>query len=427
MKRIVLAVLTVTPFLTFAGGFQLNLQGIKGVGMGGAFTGLGSDASTVFFNPAGMNNLSGHSFTAGFNLVMPKVSLQTPETANINQTSPNATPFHFYYSGQLNDRMKFGFLVNNQFGSTSSFEDNWQGRYIIQNISLKTFMFQPTMSYKVHDKLFVGGGFVYARGSFTTEKAVPVASATTTEGKAVLSGSGDGVGYNIGLFSNIYSLKKETSATDFRLGVSYRSSMPIDLPNGEVEFTDIPVALQNKFPAKTTFVSKITLPSVFTAGLSVKHSKENYSLEFAYDFNYTTWSVYDTLAFDFANNDTPDSKTPKDWQNVATHRFGLDFTYKQKYSVRVGAYYDNTPVKDGYLSPELPDASLLAYTAGLGYKVNDKFSIDLSYIRQSAERESSLESANFTAKYNRIVNVFGIGLNYNFSCKAKETTAPSIN
>jgi long-chain fatty acid transport protein len=426
MKRIVLAALTLTPFLTFAGGFQLNLQGIKGVGMGGAFTGLGSDASTVFFNPAGMNNLSGHSFTAGFNYVMPKVSLQTPETANINQTSPNATPFHFYYSGQLNDRMKFGFLVNNQFGSTSSFEEDWQGRYIIQNIALKTFMFQPTMSYKIHDKLFIGGGFVYARGSFTTEKAVPVASATTTEGKAELSGSGDGVGYNIGLFSNIYSLKKETSTTDFRLGISYRSSMPIDLPNGEVKFTNIPVALQNKFPATTTFVSKITLPAVFTAGLSVKHAKENYSLEFAYDFNYTTWSVYDTLAFDFANNDTPDSKTPKDWQNSVTHRFGLDFTYKQKYSVRVGAYYDNTPVKDGYVSPELPDATLLAYTAGLGYKVNDKFSVDLSYIRQSAERESSLESANFTAKYNRIVNVFGIGLNYNFSCKAKES-APSIN
>lgn len=426
MKKIVLTALALTPYFLFAGGFQLNLQGIKGVGMGGAFTGLGSDASTVFFNPAGMNNLSGHHFTAGFNYVMPKVSLQTPETANINQTSPNATPFHFYYSGQLNDRMKFGFLVNNQFGSTSSFEDNWQGRYIIQNIALKTFMFQPTMSYKIHDKLFVGGGFVYTRGSFTTEKAIPVASATTTEGKASLSGSGDGVGYNIGLFSNIYSLKKETSTTDFRLGVSYRSSMPIDLPDGEVEFTNIPVSLQNKFPAKTTFVSKITLPSVFTVGFSVKHSKENYSLEFAYDLIYTAWSSYDTLAFNFANNDTPDSKTTKDWQNAMTHRFGLDFTYKQKYSVRVGAYYDKTPIKDGFVSPELPDATQLAYTAGLGYKVNDKFSIDFSYIRQSARRESSLESAGFTAKYNRIVNVFGIGLNYNFSCKAKET-APSIN
>ncbi len=426
MKRIVLAVLSL-PMVVFAGGFQLNLQGIRSVGMGGAFTGLGSDASTVFFNPAGMNNLTGHNFTAGFNYVTPSVSLQTPETANINQTSPNATPFHVYYSGELNDKMKFGFLINNQFGSTSSFDDDWQGRYIIQNISLKTFMFQPTMSYKIHDKIFVGGGFVYTYGSFSTEKAVPVGSATTKEGKATLSGSGDGVGYNIGIFSNIYSLVKENSTTDFKVGVNYRSQIGVDLPGGEVEFTDIPVSLQNKFPAKTTFVSKITLPSVFTAGFSVKHTKKDkYSLEFAYDLNYTAWSSYDTLNFDFANNDTPDSKTVKDWQNVLTHRFGLDFTYKEKYSIRVGAYYDNSPVKDGYLSPELPDVTQLAYTGGLSYKINDMISVDFSYIRQSAEREASLESANFTAKYNRKVNVYGIGVNLKFGGKAKET-APSIN
>ena len=109
-----------------------------------------------------------------------------------------------------------------------------------------------------------------------------------------------------------------------------------------------------------------------------------------------------------------------------THRFGLDFTYKQKYSVRVGAYYDNSPVKDGFVSPELPDATQLAYTGGLSYKINDMISVDFSYIRQSAQRESSLESANFTAKYNRKVNVYGIGVNLKFGAKPKET-APSIN
>jgi len=425
MKRIIIAALACFPLVSYSGGFQLNVQGIKAIAMGGAFTGIGSDASTVFFNPGGMNNLSGHNVTVGFNYITPSVSLQTPEVANTNQTSPNATPFHVYYSGELNDRMKIGFLINNQFGSSSSFEDDWQGRNIIQNISLKTFMFQPTLSYKLHDKLYVGGGFVYAFGSFNTEKAVPVGSATTQEGQAHLEGSGDAVGYNLGLFSNIYSIQKETSTTDFRLGISYRSKMAVDLTNGEATFTNIPISLQDKFPAQTAFVSKITLPSVFTAGFSVKHTKnDKYSIEFAYDLNYTTWSTYDTLSFDFANNDTPDSKTVKDWKNVMTHRLGVDFTYKQKYSVRAGLYYDTTPIKDGYVSPELPDATQTAYTAGLGYKVSDKVTIDFSYIRQSVIREASLESANFTAKYNRKVNVYGIGVNIKFG--EKKDSAPSI-
>tara|TARA_R110001592_G_scaffold120589_1_gene325171 strand:- start:18093 stop:19373 length:1281 start_codon:yes stop_codon:yes gene_type:complete len=423
MKRIIILALILSPVFMNAGGFQLNVQGIKAISMGGAFTGIGSDASTVFFNPGGMSNLSGHNFTAGFNYITPSVSLQTPETANINQTSPNATPFHFYYSGELNDKVSIGFLVNNQFGSSSSFEDDWQGRFIIQNISLKTFMFQPTLSYKIHEKISVGAGFVYGMGTFSTEKGVPVGSSTTTEGQAHLKGSGDGVGYNVGIFSNLFSIKKETSTTDFRLGVSYRSKMAVDLANGEATFTDIPVSLQDKFPSKTTFVSKITLPSVFTVGFSVKHTKENYSVELAYDFNYTSWSSYDTLNFDFANNDTPDSKTTKDWENTMTHRVGVDFTYKNKYSARVGLYYDNTPIKDGYLSPELPGVTQVAYTAGLGYKVSEKITIDFSYIRQSATREASLDAAGFSAKYNRKVNVYGIGVNMKFGASKKETPA----
>ena len=434
MKKIIIAVFALSPIFSFAGGFQLNLQGIRAVGMGGAFTGLGSDASTVFFNPAGMNNLMGHNFTAGINFVTPSVSLQTPETANINQTSPMATPFHVYYAGsvlkeKLKDKLRVGFLVNNQFGSTSSFDNDWQGRFIVQNISLKTFMFQPTASYKLHEKISVGAGFVYTYGAFTTEKGVPVGSASVQEGQAHLEGNGTAMGYNVGIFSNLLSFGDEANKTDVKLGVNYRSKLEVELNGGTANFTGIPSSLINKFPASTKFNGKLVLPSVFTGGISVKHTKANYSIEFAYDLNYTAWSSYDTLSFDFENADTPDSKTTKDWQDVFTHRFGLDFTYKQKYSVRVGAYYDNSPVKDGFVSPELPDMTQLAYTGGLSYKINDMISLDLSYIRQSATRESALTDAGFTAKYNRKVNVYGIGVNIKFGGGApkSETSAPAAN
>jgi long-chain fatty acid transport protein len=423
MKKIIFSLLITLPLLSFAGGFQLNVQGLKAIAMGGAFTGVSSDASSVFFNPGGMSNLNGHNFTFGINVVDPYISLQTPETANIDQTTGKATPFHFYYSGELTEKMNVGFLVNNQFGSSSSFEDNWQGRYIIQNISLKTFMFQPTLSYKIHEKLSLGAGFVYTRGSFSTEKAIPVASSLATEGKARLEGSGDGVGFNIGIYSQFLTIGDEAKQTKFAIGLDYRSKLAIDLGNGLAEFTDIPNSLKSKFPENTSFTSKIILPSVFTVGISVKHIKtDKWSLEFAYDLNLTGWSSYDTLAFNFDNNDTPDSKITKDWEDVITHRLGLDFTYKNKYSVRAGLYIDNTPMKDGFVSPELPGMTQTAYTAGLGYKVSDMFSVDFSYIRQNAEREASLDADSFSAKYKRIVNVYSLGLNIKFGVKTKDST-----
>ena len=63
---------------SFAGGFQINTQGQKALGMGGAFTGLCSDASTVYFNPGGIASLEGKSkLTTGVSLIFPNVSVQT--------------------------------------------------------------------------------------------------------------------------------------------------------------------------------------------------------------------------------------------------------------------------------------------------------------------------------------------------------------
>ncbi len=96
------------------------------------------------------------------------------------------------------------------------------------------------------------------------------------------------------------------------------------------------------------------------------------------------------------------------------------------YSVRVGAYYDKTPMKDGFVSPHLPGITQLAYTFGLGYKVNDMLSVDFAYIRQDAERETGLDVAGFDAKYHRIVNVYSIGFNLKFGGKTSQS-APSID
>jgi long-chain fatty acid transport protein len=420
MRKTLLSAIIAAPLLASAGGFQLNVQGAKAVGMGGAFTGVGTDASSVFYNPGAMTKLQGHNFNVGINFITPFVSLQTPETVNIDQTSGIGTPFHFYYTGsilkeKLEDKLKVGFLVNNQFGSSSSFEDDWQGRNIIQNISLKTFMFQPTVAYKLHDKLSIGAGFVFTTGSFSLEKAVPVGSSSIPDGKAHLEGSGTSMGYNVGVYSQFLTLgEQDGNRTEFAIGLDYRSQLALDLEGGEATFTNIPSSLIGKFPASTKFDSKMVLPSVATAGLSVKHiMTDKWSLEFAYDFNLTGWSSYDSLNFDFENADTPDSKSFQNWSNTTTHRLGLDFTYQNKLSLRAGLYVDKTPMPDGFVSPHLPGMDQVAYTAGIGYRMNDKFAIDFGYVRQDAEREASLDAANFSAKYHRIVNVYTIGVSIN--------------
>lgn len=412
MKKILFGLFLGAASFSFAGGFQLNVQSVRGLGLGGAYAGLRGGPASVFFNPGGMGTMSGHNFNAGCSLIFPLVSLQTPSTDNINQTSGMANPIHFYYAGEIiEDKLYVGLSINNQFGSSSSFEDSWEGRYVVQNIGLKTFTYQPTVAYKLNDYLKVGAGFMLTTGAFTYEKAVPVSSNSSEYGKASLSGSGIAYGYNVGIHSTPFQNDKMR----LDIGLDYRSGQSIDLPDGTAEFTDIPTSLQSTFPPSTGFSSSLNLPYVATAGLAFDYNiNEEHTLTLVYDFVYTGWSSYDTLAFDFENEDTPDSKTTKDWEDAPTYRFGLEYSFKDMIYVRGGGYYDVTPIKDGYVSPELPDATQFVPTFGFGVKLPNNIAFDFAWIHQDAQRESSLDDAGFTAKYHRIADVFSFSLSYNF-------------
>lgn len=411
----------VLPSLTFAGGFQLNFQSQKGIGMGVTYLATATEAATVFYNPGAMYNLKGHNFTAGLTLIFPEVALQTPSTYNIRQTTGTAKPIHFYYAAEITNKLRAGISINNQFGSSSSFEDNWEGKFIVQNISLKTFMYQPTLSYAILPQLSIGLGYIYTQGLFHFEKAVPITGKNSDYGKAILSGSGFGNSFNIGIYSKLIDSEDKYYKQTFAIGIDYRHFIKINLDNGKAEFKNIPSSLKNVFPDNTKFSSSLTLPAVLSGGLNVRlKEKDKFAVEFAYDIIKTFWSSYDTLKFDFENVDTPDASIPKNWKDAITHRFGVDLTIWDKISLRLGVYTDQSPIPSGFVSPELPDNSHTGYTAGIGIKVMKNLSIDIAYLYSYVERSDYLLSAGFDAKYRRRVNTIGFAVNYKFALPKKQ-------
>ena len=427
MHKFLIIFFSIVANIAFAGGFQLNIQGTKAVGIGGAFTGKCTDASALYFNPGGLMNLKSQNLIFGTHIIVPSVSLQTDYYDNINQTTGNATPVHFYYSGRYKEKLAYGLGVNNQFGSASSFADDWQGRYIIQNISLRTFMFQPTVAYKIHDRISIGAGFVYTTGSFSYEKAVPLSSVNILYGKARLTGKGKAYGYNVGIFSNVFEKEISSGVISLTAGLSYRSGMKIKLKDGKAEFINIPNSMRSTFPIETGFTAELNLPSVISGGFCFDFAKgESWNVNLNYEINRTGWSTYDTLAFDFENEETPDSKVTKNWDNVFAHRTGVEFVYKELAALRIGCYYDNSPIPDGYVSPELPDSDNLSFTAGVGFYGVKNLSVDFSFIRQVAERDGELVDEGFSAIYRRKVNIYGISLGYALDWKKKQKLAPQV-
>lgn len=424
MKFKIIAALSLLPLVSVAGGFQIPQQGIKSTGIAGTYTAICIDASSAFFNPAGMNNLYGQNFTIASIGLMPYVSLQTPSNYNIDQSDNMYTPIEFYYVGQVCKKFRVGLSVNNQFGSAASYPDNWEGMYIVQKISLKTYMFQPTVSYQVCKQLSIGAGAVYALATFDDTKAVPLSSESTNNGEVNLSGTGNAFGYNVGLFSKIYEHGSDSGWHEaVQLGASYRSGLPVNISKGDVSFTDIPYSLQTQFPSSENFSTKVNLPGVFSAGMAVRFGKGNWNFMVAYDFNYNFWKTYDSLHITFSDPNTPSAGYVYNYKNAMAHRMGAEITFKNKYTLRGGYFIDGSPVQDGYVSPEVVDKTNSGFSVGATWQICKDFSVDVAYLRSDFTRSNtSWDSQGFNASYHRIVNIFGVGVNYHFNCSHKNSS-----
>jgi long-chain fatty acid transport protein len=389
-----------------AQGFQVNFQGQKQQGMGGAGNALPVDAASVFFNPGSVSFLKENSVNIGFTPTFANTLFEDANTTSIGRTnSPMGTPFSAYAVYRKNEESKFfyGLGIYTPFGSTIQYEDGWTGRFALTKLQLKSIFIQPTLSYKLNDKIGIGAGFVYSIGNVNLQKDIPVQDADGTYGHAELDGKASGFGYNVGLF---------VQATEkLNIGLSYRSQVNMEVAEGTATFT-VPSSLSTNFPSGT-FSSALPLPEVATLGLAYKLNEK---LAFALDVNYVGWKAYDTLAFDYAQNTASliDTKSARNYKNTVAFRLGANYALTEKFDARLGLAYGLTPVQNGYVTPETPDANRINYTAGLGYKIGNHFQLDASVFFTHLKRTDTNLETNLSGTFTTTVVSAGLAIIYKF-------------
>lgn len=403
MKKL-LALLLACPLTGIAGGFQINTQGQKALSLGGSLTGRAMDASSVFFNPGALTFLERNSVMLGTTILMPTTSMLSPYNGSVDMQSQTFTPIQLYTNYHINEHLSAGLAFNNPFGLGTKWDDDWEGRYVSQQIDLKLFSLQPTLSYQVNDKVGIGAGLIYSFGEAEVRKAIPVQSSTTPYGQADLTGSGSGIGFSLGIYTEL--------AEGLTAGFSYRSKQAIELNDGEGKFTDIPLSLQSTFPATADWKSSIDLPAVLSFAIAYNFSE---NVMATVEANITNWSSYDSLIFEFEDAPIYTSRQGRKYEDVLALRAGIQYMYSEKLDLRIGFAYDQSPAPDGFVGPELPDANKFLITLGLGYEITDKINIDASYIYENAEERAAIQNeSGFAGTYKTVLNGFGIGINYNF-------------
>jgi len=139
--------------------------GTNDVGLAGAgWAARGQDASTLFRNPAGMSLLEGNQAMFGAQILYGDVRftnggssafLGTQNSGNPVDVFPGASGF---YTHKLGQDFTVGFGVLSNFGLGLKYTPGWTGRYYAQEAMLAGVLFVPTVSYRMNDKISVGGG-----------------------------------------------------------------------------------------------------------------------------------------------------------------------------------------------------------------------------------------------------------------------------
>jgi long-chain fatty acid transport protein len=409
MRKLTLLSLVCTFLISgvYAGGYQVGLHGQKQIGMGLIGTSLSLDASAMFYNPGGLSFMKpSYSFAAGISPIRSFTVFRKnePSTYKTVTENPWGTPFYFYGAARITDRLSAGLAINTPYGNSLSWGKEWDGRFLIQDLSLKAIFYQPTVSFKINDWLGIGAGFVFATGDFDLTKALPTTGADG-EGSVNLNGSTEAMGFNAGVM-----LKPVEGLS---IGIDYRSEINMEVSGADAKFT-VPASLAGNFPANNKFSTTLPLPANLDFGISYDVSEK---LMIGLSLNYVFWSVYDSLIFDFETNTPalPDSKNPRLYEDKLIVRVGGEYKVTDKLAIRAGGYYDPSPVNEKYFSPETPSLNNLGLTAGLSFCPVEKLSIDISFLYiMGMEADKQYTPDNFGGTYKSRVYIPGFGLTYNF-------------
>ncbi|WP_199102410.1 OmpP1/FadL family transporter [Aquitalea sp. ASV11] len=416
-----------------ASGYHFGSQSVSAQGTAFANSAEANDASTIFYNPAGMSRLTGTNFSGGLTLVVPDSSYTDngSKTNEGNSTGGGSasgyTPDYvvapsFYATHQINDKWTVGLGVFVPFGADLNYGQTWAGRYSLESIKLETLNFNPSVSYKLDDHHAFGFGVSAQYMKAYLSKAVDLSVVGGTDGQASLSADGWGFGFNLGY---MYQLDDAT-----RFGVAYRSNIRQKLDGqaywdlrGAGSFASI---IQNNFHHVNSD-GTVTVDTPESISVNGFH-KLNDKVDLMADLTWTRHSRLDQIDIKFSQPGEGDLVIKQGWRDTYKLSLGANYHYSDDLLLRTGVAWDQSPVKNAdETHPALPDSDRYWLSFGANYKLSKQSSIDfaysyvffknanVNYTDACSPTSTTCTGNGETTKGSYKTNLQLIGLQYNYS------------
>ena len=391
-----------TLFITYnlgAQGVNSMFTGAKSLSLGGVNAIYVKDASSSYFNPAITSLLDNHTATGGLGLISSKTAYLNTDFSDEqeNATQPLLFPFNVYGVYKIDNNMAASISVNSPFGLGKRWDDEWTGRYIVQDFRFKTQYIQPAFSYLIREDLSIGLGVILARSSMLYKSRLDFQDIDQR-----FTANALGFGANIGVWGKI------NSGTEY--GVSFKTPINYKYKKGSSQLDNIPEMLNSSINNTESVYSSFKTPYQLSIAMSNRIAEKIY---LSYQFDLDGWKVFNSQQFDFENDNIPDLNFNKNFKNSFTFKVGGEYHFNEQFYFRGGFYYKETPVADQFLTPEFPVGSALGYTLGASYIVDQNFSVDLGILYENQAKRSFLnEQLQFGGRMETLIYGIILGINY---------------
>lgn len=377
-----------------ASGFQLfegNAVNIGDFGAGGAA--IAEDASTAYYNPAGLVRLTTPQIVLSATGIKSKANFSGKSTWSVPGTPLSKTLENsadgggyalipaFHLAAPINDRIVLGFSLTAPFGLATEYDNDSVVRYEATESSVKALDLSPSVGIKITDQFSVGLGIDYQNLDATLNSVgfiplviSPAGILKSMDVNSKNQASDWAFGWRAG------ALYQFTPGT--RVGLNYVSKVKHHL-TGTSTLTGYSDVTGTILSGSDNVAADITLPA--TTSLSIAHDL-NPCLTLLGSVTYTQWSVIKAIELNnvatFDKNLRPITTNvtlPENFRDTWRVAIGSNYKLSDQWLFRAGIGYDQTPVSNEDRGVRLPDGDRIALSLGTHYQPTKAIGLDVGY------------------------------------------------
>jgi len=392
-------VLAVFLFATpaWTGGLYIQEFATPSLGTANAGSEAWADnASTAFFNSAGMTRIDGKELMLGGGLLYADVKFgpapNTPVAGGDGGSAGGFAPLvNAFYVHSISDDLKFGLDLISVSAAVLTYDDNWTGRYQNQNVEIMTMTLHPSLAYRVNNRLSIGGGVGLVYGALEMEVAIP-RPGPLSDGKAKIDGDDLEYAFNL---SSMFELSDRT-----RIGVTYWSEVNLNFA-GDVEIQ----------PRGLQVSTETSLPLVQWVRTGIYHEL-NDRFALLGTVGWEDWSRLENVSLSTSTGGS--AALPRNWKDTWHFAGGVHYRLSDPWLLQFGIAYDTSPVDAEDRTADMPIDRQIRLNIGAQYAKSEKLTISGAF-EYADLGDAEINSSNLIGSYkNNDLLAFIINFNWKF-------------